>query len=226
MKALAVLVSLLSLALVPMWGGEAEAKRLADSTSTLTEIMGVADKGIPKDLMDKASCAIVVPGVKKGGFIVAAKYGRGFASCRGSIGGWRAPAPIRVEGGSVGFQIGGSGTDVVMLVMSQKGMEKLTSSKFTLGGDASVAGGPVGREANAQTDASMHADILSWSKSRGVFAGVALDGATLRPDTDATKALYGSALDNKDIVEGKVKTPDAAKDFIGTLDRISPKQVK
>ena len=224
MKALTLLS--VPLALAPLWAGEAETKRLTASTETLSEIMGAADKGIPKDLMDKASCAIAVPGVKKGGFLVAGKYGRGFASCRGSIGRWRAPAPVRVEGGSFGFQIGGSETDVVMLVMSQKGMDKLTSSKFTLGGDASIAGGPVGRESNAQTDASMYADILSWSRSRGVFAGVALDGATLRPDTDATKALYGSELNNKDIIDGKVKAPDAAKEFIATLGKMSPKQVK
>jgi lipid-binding SYLF domain-containing protein len=203
-------------------GGE-HADRLNEAATTLQEIMQAEDKGIPRDLLQKASCAVIVPGVKKGAFIVGAKYGRGFASCRRE-GGWSAPAGVRVEGGSVGFQIGGSETDVIMLVMSQRGMERLLSTKFTLGGDASVAGGPVGRSTTAQTDAGMRADILSWSRARGVFAGVALDGATLRPDEDANGELYGNkALTNKEILSGTTRPPAAAASLISLLDKYGKK---
>jgi lipid-binding SYLF domain-containing protein len=196
-----------------------ETERLQAATTTLREIMTAEDKGIPMDLLEKASCAIIVPGMKKGAFIVGGKYGRGFASCR-TARSWSGPAAVRVEGGSVGFQIGGSETDVIMLMMSQKGMDRLLSTKFTLGGDASVAGGPVGRSTTAQTDAGMRADILSWSRSRGVFAGISLDGATLRPDDDANKDLYGGkVVTNRDILSGAVKAPPAASDFVAVLTK-------
>jgi SH3 domain-containing YSC84-like protein 1 len=203
--------------------GKAEDRRLKDAQTTITEIMTAGDRSIPQDLLAKASCAVIVPGMKKGGFIVAAKYGRGFAICRQKNGkGWTAPAAVRVEGGSFGFQIGGSETDLVMLVMSEKGMERLLSTKFTLGGDATVAAGPVGRESTAQTDPSMRADILSWSRSRGVFGGIALDGATLRPDSDANKGLYsGRDVDNREILSGKVPVPPSAKGLLSTLSRYS-----
>ena len=155
----------------------------------LTEIMSAPDKGIPQDLLGKAECLVVVPGVKKAAFIVGAKYGKGFMLCRRAGGGWSAPAAIRVEGGSVGFQIGGSETDVLLLVMNQGGAKKLMQSKFTVGADANAALGPVGRDSSAETDAQMHAEILTYSRSRGLFAGVSLQGATLRPDEDWNKEI-------------------------------------
>lgn len=196
------------------------AKRLNDSADMLSDIMSAPDKGIPQDLLNKAQCIVVVPGLKKGAFIVGAKYGKGFMLCRKASGvGWSAPAAIRVEGGSFGFQIGGSETDVVMLVNSTSGAKKLMQSKFTLGGDASVAAGPVGRDSSAETDAQLHAEILTYSRSRGVFAGISLQGATLRPDDDWNRELYGKDLTNQQIVMGNTPSPAAA----GKLDRVLDK---
>ncbi|HTA69982.1 MAG TPA: lipid-binding SYLF domain-containing protein, partial [Bryobacteraceae bacterium] len=163
-----------------LYGAAADApKRLGDAADVLTEIMSAPDKGIPQDLLAKSECIVIVPGLKKGAFIVGAKYGKGFMSCRKKSGvGWSAPGSIRVEGGSFGFQIGGSETDVVLLVMNQGGAKKLLQSKFTLGGDASAAAGPVGRTSSAETDAQMHAEILTYSRARGLFAGISLEGAT------------------------------------------------
>jgi lipid-binding SYLF domain-containing protein len=175
-----------------LFAGAEEEKRLINATSMFEEIMSIKDKEIPQDLLDKASCAVLVPGLKKGAFIIGAKFGRGFVVCRKKGGtGWSAPGAVRVEGGSLGFQLGGSETDVVMLVMNDRGAERLLSSKFTVGGEGSAAAGPVGRTASADTDATMRAEILTWSRSRGVFAGISLQGATLRPDRDSIKALYG-----------------------------------
>lgn len=204
--------------------GEDEEKRLKAASETLTEIMAVSDKAVPQELFNKASCAIVIPGMKKGGFILAGKFGRGFASCRGTRGGWRAPMGVRIEGGSFGLQVGGSETDVVMLVMNQKGMERLTASKFTLGGEASVAAGPVGRASTAQTDVTMKAEILSWSRSRGIFGGLALDGSTLRPDETTNENLYGKGVDPKGIVQGKVKNTPQGKNFTSVLYKYSPRK--
>jgi lipid-binding SYLF domain-containing protein len=200
-------------------------KRLDDSAEMLTEIMSAPDKGIPQDLLSKAHCVVLVPGLKKGAFIVGAKYGKGFMLCRkANRVGWSAPAAIRVEGGSVGFQIGGSETDVVMLVNSEPGAKKLLQDKFTLGADASVAGGPVGRTSSAETDAQLHAEILTWSRSRGAFAGVSLEGATLRPDEDWNTELYGKPLTNKEIVMGDIPAPPAAAKLIATLDKYSSRK--
>lgn len=198
--------------------GEEENKRLHESATILQQIMGADDQGIPKSIFEKSSCAVVVPGMKKGGFIVAAKYGKGFASCR-TTGGWSAPSAVRMEGGSVGFQIGGSETDIILLVMNEKGMERLLGNKFTLGGEASVAAGPKGRDATAETDATMRAEILSWSRSRGVFGGVALQGSTLRPDEDANKGLYGKAVVPKEVLTGKETPPPASKDLLAELTK-------
>lgn len=200
-------------------------QRLDDAVTVLSEVMDTPDKGIPQDLLDKAYCVMIVPGLKKGAFILGGKYGKGFVVCRKSGGqGWGAPAAIRVEGGSVGFQIGGSETDVVMLVMNERGMQKLTSSKFTLGGEGEVAAGPVGRDATAQTDAMMRAEILSWSRSRGVFAGLSLQGATLRQDLDDNKDLYGKAYENKEILEGKAAAPPSASKLISLLGKYSARK--
>jgi lipid-binding SYLF domain-containing protein len=203
----------------------AAADRLDAASDVLTDMMRASDKGIPQDLLNKADCVVIVPNLKKAGFIVGAKYGRGFAMCRRPGGtGWTAPASIRVEGGSFGLQIGGTEQDIVLLVMNQSGMKHLLADKFTLGGDASAAAGPVGREASAQTDAALHAEMLSYSRSRGVFGGLTLEGATLRPDRDANKELYGSDLDNKAILQGDVKTPAAAEKLEQLLDKNSSRR--
>jgi lipid-binding SYLF domain-containing protein len=164
----------------------------------------------------------VVPGVKKAAFIIGGKFGRGFISCRRATG-WSAPAAVKVEGGSFGFQIGASETDVIMAVMNKRGAEKLMQSKFTLGADASVAAGPVGRTTSADTDAQMQAEILTWSRARGVFAGIALNGATLRPDEESNKDLYGTLLSNREIVE-RGKTPAGAGELIDVLTKYSSRK--
>jgi lipid-binding SYLF domain-containing protein len=206
---------------------DTSAERLDESTTVLKEIMSAPDNGIPQDLLEKANCVIIVPGVKKAGFIVGAKYGKGFMLCRKkSNRGWGAPAAVRMEGGSFGFQIGASETDVVMLVMEPSGKNSLLTSKFTLGGDISVAGGPVGRSSSAETDAQMRAKILSYSRSRGAFAGISLSGATLREDLDDNKELYGKPLSNRQIINGRVAAPTAANELISTLTKMSAHEQK
>jgi lipid-binding SYLF domain-containing protein len=196
--------------------------RLDASADALTDMMHASDQGIPQDLIDKAHCVVVIPGMKKAGFIFGAEYGRGFAVCRRHEGvGWSAPAAMRSEGGSFGFQIGASDTDVVLLVMNDGGMKHLLSDKFTLGGDATVAAGPIGRAATAQTDVELQAEVLSYSRSRGLFAGISLTGATLRPDGDTNRELYGHDSTNRDILTGEFKTPAAARKFEHALNRDS-----
>src|ERR1700675_310581 len=214
-------VAMLSMTGSMLYGAAADApKRLGDAADVLTEIMSAPDKVSPQDLLATSECIVVVPGLKKGAFIVGAKYGKGFMSCRKMSGvGWSAPGSIRVEGGSFGFQIGGSETDVVMLVMNQGGAKKLLQSKFTVGGDASAAAGPVGRTSSAATDAQMHAEILTYSRARGLFAGVSLEGATLRPDEDWNKELYGKPLTNQEIVMGKIPPPAAAERLMSLLNK-------
>jgi SH3 domain-containing YSC84-like protein 1 len=189
------------------------ADRLDASADVLQDMMHASDKGIPQDLLDKAQCVVVVPNMKKAGFIFGAKYGRGFAMCRRpSRVGWTAPAAVHIEGGSFGLQIGASESDLVMLVMNEKGMKHLLSDKFTIGTEAAGAAGPVGREATAQTDAALQAEILSYSRSRGIFGGLTLNGATLMPDKDSDHDLYGHDITNKEILTGDVKAPaEAAK---------------
>jgi SH3 domain-containing YSC84-like protein 1 len=204
------------------WLGAAGARaqtvaRLENAVAAFDEVMSMGDRAIPDDLLKKAQCVAIVPGLKKGAFVIGGKFGRGFVSCRTSSG-WSAPAGIRVEGGSVGFQIGGTEVDVILAIMNSRGVNRLLSNKFTLGADASAAAGPVGRSASAQTDAAMTAEILSWSRSRGVFAGVAFEGATLRDDADANLDLYGKRLDIRAIVTGPVPAPPAARPL---LDRLS-----
>jgi len=215
-------ITLLMAAASSVFAASDAPQRLDASAEVLTEIMDAPDKGIPQDLMEKSACIVVVPGLKKGAFIVGGKYGKGFISCRRENGvGWSAPAAVRVEGGSFGFQIGGSETDVVMLVMNRGGAHKLLSSKFTLGADASVAAGPVGRSSSADTDAKLQAEILTYSRTRGVFAGIALQGATLRPDDDWNHELYGKDVPNQDIVFGTTRTPPAARKLLATLNKYS-----
>jgi lipid-binding SYLF domain-containing protein len=200
-------------------------KRLQAAAASFKEVMGTPDKAIPQDLLNKAQCIVIVPDLKKGAFIVGAKYGKGFVSCRKTDGvGWTAPAAVRVEGGSVGFQIGGEETDVFMLVMNRKGMDRLLTTKFTLGGDASVAAGPVGRTTQAETDAAMTAEILTWSRSRGLFAGVSLSGATLRPDPDWNLEMYGKPLTNREILTSGIAAPAPAAAFLAELNRYSSRK--
>ena len=200
-------------------------KRLQTAAEAFKEVMGIPDKAIPQDLLEKAECIVIIPDLKKGAFIVGGKYGKGFVSCRKKDGvGWSAPGSIRIEGGSVGFQIGGSEMDVFMLVMNDRGMERLLGDKFTLGADATVAAGPVGRVAQAETDARMTAEILAWSRARGLFAGIALNGATMREDDDWNQELYGKLLKNREIVSGSVAAPRSAAPLLRELDRYSSRK--
>jgi lipid-binding SYLF domain-containing protein len=195
-------------------------KRLQNAMLAFREVIHEPDKGIPRDLFDKARCIVIIPGVKKAAFIIGGKYGRGFVSCRrGGTGRSGAPAAVRIEGGSYGLQIGGSSTDVFMLIMNESGIKKLLSDKFTIGGEAEAAAGPVGREASARTDVMLHAEILSWSRSRGLFAGLSLEGSTLRPDESENEKLYGRKISNQEILEGDVKVPPAARPLIAELNR-------
>jgi len=201
------------------------AQRLETAAGAFMEVMDTPDKSIPQELLAKAECVIIVPNLKKGAFIIGAKYGKGFATCRKEGGvGWSAPGSIRVEGGSFGLQIGGSETDVFMLVMNKKGMDRLLSTKFTLGGEAQAAAGPVGRTTQAETDAAMTAEILTWSRSRGLFAGVSLQGATLREDKDWNQELYGQGLSNKEIITGGRPTPAAATKLLTELNHYSSRR--
>ena len=200
-------------------------KRLTAASSALKEVMGIPDKSIPQDLLGRAECIVIVPDLKKGAFIFGAKYGKGFVSCRKKGGvGWSAPGSIRVEGGSFGLQIGGTETDVFMLIMNEKGMDKLLSTKFTIGGDASAAAGPVGRSTQAETDAAMRAEILTWSRSRGLFAGISLSGATLREDSDWNQELYGRPMTNREAVTGNTAPPKSAGDLLTELNKYSSRK--
>ena len=212
-----------TLALVPLLAKDSDSvKRLDQAALVLNEVMAAPDKGIPEDLLAKAHCIVIVPGVKTAAFVVGAKYGKGYLSCRNRGGvGWSAPGTVRIEGGSFGFQIGASETDLIMLVMNEGGEGKLLSSKFTLGAEGSVAAGPVGRTATAQTDAQMHAEILSWSRSQGLFAGLALEGATLRQDLDDNAELYGKKLENREIVTSGMHAPKAAERLMMQLNKYS-----
>ena len=197
-----------------------EVHRMDAAADVLNEIMGTPDKGIPQEVMESAKCVAVVPSMKKGGFVVGASYGKGVATCRTSTG-WSAPAPFRIEGGSFGFQIGGEAVDLVMLIMNDKGMRNLLNSKFKLGADASVAAGPVGRHAEGDTDWKMRAEVLSYSRARGVFGGVALNGAVIKQDEDSTRALYGEKVSFDQILTGSVPPPSGADTFLATVKKFS-----
>jgi SH3 domain-containing YSC84-like protein 1 len=222
------LLAAAALALTPLLAKDTEPiKRLDEAAAVLSEVMTAPDKGIPQELLEKAHCIVIVPELKTAAFVVGGKYGKGYLSCRNRNNrGWSAPGTVRIEGGSVGFQIGGATTDLIMLVMSERGADKLLASKFTLGAEGSVAAGPVGRTVTAQTDLQMHADILSWSRSQGLFAGVALEGATLRQDLDDNATLYGKKLENKDIVAKGTRAPKAAARLMALLNRYSARERK
>jgi lipid-binding SYLF domain-containing protein len=172
--------------------------------------------------LQKAQCVGIIPNLKRAGFIVGAKYGKGIVTCRTGTG-WSAPEIVRIEGGSIGLQIGAGETDVVFLVMNERGMNRLMEDKFTLGGDASVMAGPVGRSAQAETDAMMHAEILAWSRSRGIFAGISLEGATMRPDKDDNRAMYGRDVTPREILHGRVNPPPGADQLFAELNHYPSK---
>jgi SH3 domain-containing YSC84-like protein 1 len=189
----------------------------ADSAATvLNEIMATPDKGIPSEILGSAKCVAVVPSMLNGGFIVGARHGRGMASCR-TQNGWSAPAPLTTTGGSFGLQIGGQAVDVIMVIMNDRGMQALLSSKFKLGADASVAAGPVGRQAEGSTDWKMRAEVLTYSRARGLFAGISFNGAAIHQDEDATRELYGRMVDFKSILTGAVPTPQSGEPFVAAV---------
>ena len=225
MRKLALALSLCSS--VVMFAADTAHERLSNATRVLNEIVATPDKGIPRDLLEKAHCIVIVPGMKQAALGIGGKFGRGYAACRQNRANWVGPAAIRVEGASGGFQIGASNTDIVMLVMNDSGMRRLLEGEFTLGGEATVAAGPVGRQTSASTDLQMSAEILSWSRSKGLFAGIALHGATLRPDNDVNQELYGTKLTIKEILTMTGDRP-APTGMMGSLtaalNRYSPRQ--
>lgn len=197
--------------------------RIETAEDVLHEIMQTPDKGLPRDILQRAHCVGIVPGLKRAGFIVGAKYGKGIVTCRTNGGsGWSAPSTIIIEGGNIGFQIGLGETDLVFAVMNASGENRLMQDKFTIGGEAEAMVGPVGRDAAAQTDALMRAEILSWSRSRGVFAGVSLDGSSLRADNDDNEAVYGSRVTQQEVLHGHLQPPAAAARLYDELNRYAP----
>jgi lipid-binding SYLF domain-containing protein len=233
MRKMVSCLSSIILGVLPLLAGVANAsdqikadERLRNSGTVLKEILDVPDN-IPQDLLDKADCVVVFPSVLKAAFIVGGSYGRGAMSCRKGEnfkGSWGAPTMMALEGGSFGFQIGGEATDFVLLVMNERGASGILASKVKLGGDASVAAGPVGRDASADTDATLRAEILSYSRARGLFAGVSLEGSTIRPDNGDNRRVYGREIPARDIVlAGVVAAPPAAEQLISTLDAKTPK---
>jgi lipid-binding SYLF domain-containing protein len=199
--------------------------RTQAAADVLNEIQGAPDSGIPQEVLASAECVAVVPSMLKGGFIVTANYGRGLASCR-TPRGWSAPAFFTVAGGGVGFQIGGQAVDLVMLIMNDNGMKNLLSSKFELGADASVAAGPVGRHAEGSTDWKMRAQVLTYSRARGAFAGVSLNGAVVKQDKDSTREFYDRMVSFKALLNGDVAPPPAANPFLSTLAKWAQEAAK
>jgi lipid-binding SYLF domain-containing protein len=222
-----ILVLGLAVVAATAYAANKEQERLENCGVVMQEVLNVPEN-IPRDVMDKAECVVVFPSVLKAAFGIGANYGRGAIVCRTGEhfrGPWGAPAMMALEGGSIGFQIGGEATDLVLLVMNEKGADAILSSKVKLGGDASVAAGPVGRDASATTDASMRAEILSYSRSRGLFAGISLEGTTLRPDNDATADVYGRKLTAREVVlGGHTNVPASGRHLVGVLQKHSPRR--
>jgi SH3 domain-containing YSC84-like protein 1 len=214
-----ILPVLFCLTSISVWA-ESPGERLGSAAGVVSDLMSAADRGIPRDLMDKAHCIVIVPGLKGGAFLIGAKYGKGFVSCRNHAG-WSAPGAVRIEQGSFGFQVGGIDTDLVLLVMNERGARRLVESQFTLGTQGEIAAGPVGRATTAQTDATMNAEMLSWSRSRGVFAGIALQGATLRQDLDDNQLLYGKRYHNKQILFSGIAWPAGASELHSVLTKFA-----
>ncbi len=204
-----------------------EEERVQNAGKVLKEILDIPDD-IPQDLLDKAECVIVIPSVMKFAIGIGGSYGRGIMTCRGGehfTGPWGAPTMMALEGGSIGLQLGGQATDFVLLVMNPRGANAILSSKVKLGADAAAAAGPKGRNAQADTDVTMRAEILTYSRSRGLFAGVSLEGSTLRPDNEANRHLYGREVNAKDVVHGKIAAPPSARELVSLLNRKSPKNL-
>src|ERR1700720_242615 len=222
------LTGLILLAATPAWSDDKskDQDRLKNCGTVLKEILDIPDD-IPRDLLDKADCVVIFPTVLKAAFIVGGSYGRGAMTCRKGqnfAGPWGAPTMMALEGGSFGFQLGGQATDFVLLVMNDRGANGILSSKVKLGGEASAGAGPVGRDASAETDVTVRAEILSYSRARGLFAGVSLEGSTIRPDNDANERIYGAKISAKDIVIAhKTHVPPAAEGLISTLNRKTPR---
>src|ERR1700722_12864858 len=228
MKKLVLLTLIVSLCSLTLPAQEKESKatdRVQAAGDVLNEIESAPDAGIPQEILGSADCVAVVPSMLKGGFIVGAKYGRGLASCR-TAKGWSAPAFFLVTGGSFGFQIGGQAVDLVMLIMNKDGMQHLLSSKFALGADASVAAGPVGRHAEGNTDWKMRTQVLTYSRARGVFAGVSLNGAVIKQDKDTTREFYGHMVTSKAALTGEIDPPAEANPFLGTLAKWAQEAAK
>ncbi|MGC2402605.1 MAG: lipid-binding SYLF domain-containing protein [Acidobacteriaceae bacterium] len=228
MKRRVVALSLMGLMVLPAFGQDKEVDRLKSAGIVIKQILDLPDD-IPQSVLDKADCVVVLPSVVKAAFVVGASYGRGVMTCRSGAnfrGRWSAPTMMALEGASVGFQLGGQATDFVLLLMSPTSAANILKSKVKIGGDASAAAGPVGRNASAETDASMRAEILSYSRARGLFAGVSLSGSTLRADNDANKALYGKEITAQSIVFDKaVPPPPSAAVLLATLNKHSPKNL-
>jgi lipid-binding SYLF domain-containing protein len=211
-----------------MFASDNPERRITESATVLSEIMHANDKGIPEDILEKSQCVGIVPNLKRAGLILGAKYGKGVVVCRvpeaqgQETQGWSAPSTIRIEGGSIGLQIGAGETDVVFVVMNERGMNKLMKDKFTIGADASAMAGPVGRSAEVRTDAAMRAEILAYSRAHGAFVGISLDGATLRPDKEDNQRIYGRALTQQEILRGQVKPPSSAEPLYSELNRYAP----
>jgi lipid-binding SYLF domain-containing protein len=223
---LTLIVSLCSFAFADDQPKESKASdRVQSASDVLNEIESAPDSGIPNEILGSSECVAVVPSMLKGGFIVGAKYGRGLASCR-TPKGWSAPAFFTVTGGSVGFQIGGQAVDLVMLIMNKDGMKHLLSSQFALGADASVAAGPVGRHAEGNTDWKMRAQVLTYSRARGVFAGVSLNGAVVKQDKDSTREFYGHMVTTNAALTGEVEAPATANPFLTTLAKWAQEAAK
>jgi lipid-binding SYLF domain-containing protein len=203
-----------------------EVKRIQAATAAFEEIMNAKDGGIAQDILEKAQCVGIVPNLKRAAFVFGAEYGRGIVTCRTTGTRWSAPAMIAVQGGSFGLQAGAAEADIVFAVMNKSGMEKLLSDKFQIGANVTGAIGPVGREVKADTDVTMRAEVLSWSRARGVFAGVSLEGATVHSDHDANVAMYGADSSHRTILEGRVKLPAAAQKLLTDLSRYAPKETK
>ena len=226
-KFLFLAVAAILISSLPLSAGEVN-DRVVRSAIVLKEIMEASDKGVPKDLLDKCACVAIIPGMKRAAFIFGARYGKGLVSCRteGGEGPWSAPSMLLLEGGSFGLQIGAQSVDLILVVKNMSGMRSLLKSKFTMGGDVSVAAGPVGRTLAAETDAWMSAEMLAYSRSRGLFGGLTVKGGVLRPDRDANHILYGKEMDPKDILLYKADSvPKDAKIFMDELSRISPERI-
>jgi SH3 domain-containing YSC84-like protein 1 len=198
------------------FAAEAASSRLQAAATVLDEIMAAPDKGIPSDILSSAKCVAVIPSLLKGGFVVGGAHGRGMATCHTATG-WSAPAPLTTTGGSIGLQIGGQAVDVVMVVMNDRGMQALLTNKFKLGADASVAAGPVGRHTEGATDWKLRAEVLTYSRARGLFAGISFNGAVIKQDEDATRELYGRMVDFKTILTGSVQPPQSAEKFLAAV---------